>query len=68
MNWKERISKTMLDGKLYYEKATRIDQGTNQNPITIQMTTTVFATSDSIRLLPFAILNKKNLSGPVGRN
>ena len=30
----------------------------------------VFATSDSIRLqvLRFAILNKMNLSGPVGRN
>jgi hypothetical protein len=36
MNWKERISKNMLDGKLYYEKAKRIDQGTvsnsNRNP------------------------------------
>ena len=36
MNWKERISKKMLDGKLYYEKAKGTDQGTiskfNRNP------------------------------------
>jgi hypothetical protein len=36
MNWKERISKNMLDGKLYYEKAKRTDQVTisnsNRNP------------------------------------
>ncbi len=36
MNWKERISKNMLYGKLYYEKAKRTDQGTitnsNRNP------------------------------------
>jgi hypothetical protein len=31
MNWKERILKNMLDGKLYYEKAKRNNQGTISN-------------------------------------
>ena len=66
MNWVERILKNMLDGKLCYEKANgKLIMGPYQTPIAIQMT---FATSDSIRLLRFAIPNKKKLSGPVGRN
>lgn len=51
------------------KKQSELIRGPYQNSIAIQMTTTVFAMSDSIDLgARFAILNKKNLSGPVGLN
>jgi predicted metalloprotease len=50
-------------GSFGMKRQRELIKGPYQTPIAIQMTTTVVATSDLIRLLRFAILNKKKLSG-----
>jgi hypothetical protein len=46
-------------GSFTIKKQSKLSRGPYQTPIAIQTTTTVFATSDSIRLLRFAILNQR---------